>query len=152
MKIFDEGIDVPEAKIAIMLSNSGNPRQYIQRRGRILRHHPGKEKSLIYDIIVIPTISIEHGEEFSELEKKIIRKELIRYREFSESAIGSLVDAYQALLKAPVSSGNSLSANPGELRVFLQEKLSKALVSLSSQKQVAKWKSEALAGNIPDNP
>ncbi len=72
--------------------------------------------------------------------------------DFSESVVGSLVNAYQALLRTPVSSGNPLSANPGDLRVLLQEKLGKALISLTSQEQVAKWKSEALAGDIPDIP
>ena len=72
--------------------------------------------------------------------------------EFSESAIGSLVDAYQALLRAPVSSGNPFSANPGDLRMLLQGKLGKALVSLTSQEQVTKWESEALADNILHNP
>ena len=72
--------------------------------------------------------------------------------EFSESVVGSLVDAYQSLLRSSVSSGNILSANPGDLRVLLQEKLGKALVSLTSQEQVAKWESEALASNIPDIP
>jgi len=71
---------------------------------------------------------------------------------FSESVVGSLVDAYQALLRNPVSSDNILSVNPGDLRVLLQEKLGKALVSLTSQEQVAKWESEALASNIPDIP
>jgi len=76
-------------------------------------------------------------------------KELL---DFSESAIGSLVGAYQTLLRAPVSSGNPPSASPDDLRVLLQEKLGKALVSLSSQEQVAKWESEALAGNIHNFP
>lgn len=52
------------------------------------------------------------------------RNELLK---FSEYTVGSLVDAYQALLRAPVSSGNPLSSNPGDLRVLLQEKLGKAL-------------------------
>jgi len=81
-----------------------------------------------------------------------LRSSWVELLEFSGSAIGSLVDAYQALLIAPVFSGNPLSANPGDLRVFLQDKLGKALVSLTSQEQVAKWESEALADNIPDNP
>jgi len=71
--------------------------------------------------------------------------------EFSESVVGSLVDAYQALLRT-VSSGSMLSANPGDLRALLQEKLGKALVSLTNQEQVAKWELEALASNIPDIP
>ena len=81
-----------------------------------------------------------------------LRSSWVELLEFSESAIGSLVDAYQALLRAPVSSGNPLSANPGDLRVLLQEKLDKALVSLTSQEQVAKWESEALASDIPAIP
>jgi len=72
--------------------------------------------------------------------------------EFSESAVGSLVDAYQALLRSPVSSSNMLLANPSDLRVLVQEKLGRALVSLTSKEQVARWESEALAGNIPDIP
>jgi len=72
--------------------------------------------------------------------------------EFSESVVGSLVDAYQVLLGSSVSSGNTLSANPDNLRVLLQEKLGKALVSLTSQEQVAKWESEALVSNIQHSP
>ena len=72
--------------------------------------------------------------------------------EFSESVVGSLVDAYQTLLRSSVSSGDILSANPSDLRVLLQEKLGKALVSLTNQEQVAKWELEALASNIPDIP
>jgi hypothetical protein len=72
--------------------------------------------------------------------------------EFSESVVGSLVDAYQALLRNSVSSGNMLSANASDLRVLLQEKLGKALVSLASREQVAKWGSEASASDIPDIP
>ena len=72
--------------------------------------------------------------------------------EFSESVVGSLVDAYQALLRNSVSSGNMLSANPGDLRVLVQEKLGKALVSLTSQEQVAKWESEVLASDIVPCP
>ena len=88
----------------------------------------------------------------SQMRARGLHSSWVELLEFSESAIGSLVDAYQALLGAPVSSGNPLSANPGDLRVFLREKLGKALVSLSSQEQVAKWESEALADNIHDNP
>ena len=72
--------------------------------------------------------------------------------EFSESVVGSLVDAYQALLRNSVSSGSMLSANTGDLRVLLQEKLCKALVSLTSQEQVVKWESEALTSNIHGKP
>jgi len=86
MKCLDEGVDVPPARIAIMLDNSGNPREYIQRRGRVLRKYPGKAFAIIYDIIVEPTIRPSMPLELRELERKIIVKELTRYRDFAEFA------------------------------------------------------------------
>ena len=68
---------------------------------------------------------------------------------FSESVVGGLVDAYKALLKNPVSSGNMLSANPGDLPMLIKEKLGRALVLLTSQAQVARWESEALGTDTP---
>lgn len=63
--------------------------------------------------------------------------------EFSESVVGNLVDAYQALLRNSVSSGSMPAANRGYLRGWLQKKLGKALVSLTSQEQLATWELEA---------
>lgn len=63
--------------------------------------------------------------------------------ELSESVVDNLVDAYQALLRNSVSSGSMPAANCGYLRVWLQKKLGRALVSLTSQEQLAKWESEA---------
>ena len=54
MKCLDEGVDVPRAQNAIFISSTGNPRQFIQRRGRVLRKHKDKEKAYIWDLIVIP--------------------------------------------------------------------------------------------------
>lgn len=90
MKCLDEGVDVPPVKIAIILASSGNPKQYIQRRGRVLRHYPGKEKAIIYDIIVVPIISDSIDPNFLELERKILKKELIRYKEFANAAKNTL--------------------------------------------------------------
>jgi superfamily II DNA or RNA helicase len=89
MKCLDEGVDVPPARLAIILDNSGNPREYIQRRGRVLRKYPGKEQAVIHDIIVEPTIKSSTSQEFRELERKIIAKELARYRDFAKSAMNS---------------------------------------------------------------
>jgi superfamily II DNA or RNA helicase len=86
MKCLDEGVDVPPARIAIILENSGNPREYIQRRGRVLRKYPGKEKAIIHDIIVEPTIRSSMSQELGDLERKIISKELARYRDFASAA------------------------------------------------------------------
>lgn len=90
MKCLDEGVDVPPVKIAIILASTGNPRQYIQRRGRVLRHFLGKEKAIIYDIIVVPSLTSSINHQLLELERKILEKELKRYCEFADSALNTL--------------------------------------------------------------
>lgn len=54
MKCLDEGVDIPRAEHAIFCSSTGNPRQFVQRRGRVLRKSKGKEKAKIWDLIVTP--------------------------------------------------------------------------------------------------
>jgi hypothetical protein len=71
---------------------------------------------------------------------------------FSESVVGGLVDAYQALLRDLVSSGNILSANPDHLQVLIKEKLRKALISLTSRPQVARWESQAMGSKNASAP
>lgn len=90
MRCLDEGVDVPSARLAIMLDNSGNPREYIQRRGRVLRRYTGKEKAIIHDIIVEPVLQQGMSKETTDLERKIIIKELQRYREFAGSSLNAL--------------------------------------------------------------
>ena len=84
MKCLDEGVDVQATKQAILMSNTGNPMQFIQRRGRVLRRFPGKEKSTIYDFVVVPS---KHPDaSIVSSERKILEKELGRFEEFAESA------------------------------------------------------------------
>ncbi len=54
MKCLDEGIDIPRAELAIFCSSTGNPRQFIQRRGRVLRRHPDKHLAVVHDLVVAP--------------------------------------------------------------------------------------------------
>ena len=61
------------------MSSTTNPREHVQRRGRILRNYPGKEKAIIYDILVFPK---EHTNEGN----KIRKKEINRYMEFAINA------------------------------------------------------------------
>jgi superfamily II DNA or RNA helicase len=49
-KVLNEGVDVPEASIGVVVSGSGAVREHVQRLGRILRHRPGK-KATLYEII-----------------------------------------------------------------------------------------------------
>lgn len=55
IRVLDEGFDIPACESAYILASSRNERQFIQRRGRILRRAPGKTKSFIHDFIVLPS-------------------------------------------------------------------------------------------------
>lgn len=84
MKCLDEGVDIPRAEVAVFCSSTGNPRQFIQRRGRILRKHPQKNHSVIYDLVVVPDYQKETvGSDTFELEKGLIKKELERVMYFA---------------------------------------------------------------------
>lgn len=81
MKCLDEGVDVPRSELAIFCASTGNPRQFIQRRGRILRNHPDKHRAIIHDLVVIPVIN-STDETFS-MEVSLLRNELKRVRDFA---------------------------------------------------------------------
>src|SRR3990170_3024930 len=88
MKCLDEGVDVPPARTAILMASSGNPREYIQRIGRIIRRYPGKCEATIYDLIVLPSLG-SIPTELIDIERRIIEKELHRYEEISRIAINN---------------------------------------------------------------
>ena len=83
MKCLDEGVDVPQSQVAIFCASTGNPRQFIQRRGRILRQSKSTHKHLaiIHDLIVVPEIN--RFTESYNLEKNMIKTELNRVRNFA---------------------------------------------------------------------
>jgi superfamily II DNA or RNA helicase len=84
MKCLDEGVDIPQAKYAIFCSSTGNPRQYIQRRGRVLRVHTGKQFAIIYDLIVKPIIDhTETDAKLRNVERNIFLSEIKRLVNFS---------------------------------------------------------------------
>ena len=89
MKCLDEGVDVPNTRTAFILASSGNPREFIQRRGRILRKVPGKDFSIIHDLLAVPpTIWKASQNSLSfESERSILRKELRRFKEFANTAL-----------------------------------------------------------------
>ena len=94
MKCLDEGVDVPRAELAIFCASTGNPRQFIQRRGRILRKHPDKEYATIHDLVVIPAIN---DDECFEMERRLLRSELDRVRNFALLSLNS-ADTFRELL------------------------------------------------------
>lgn len=88
MRCLDEGVDVPPARTAILMASSGNPREYIQRIGRVIRRYKGKTEATIYDLIVVPSFD-ELPPELREIEGMVFEKELKRYEEISKIAINS---------------------------------------------------------------
>ncbi|MFD6823868.1 DEAD/DEAH box helicase family protein [Streptomyces sp. NPDC060085] len=84
MRCLDEGVDVPAARIAYLLASSSNPRQFIQRRGRVLRRAEGKDTADIIDFIVVPPNGATALQQ--ETERRMLRGELARVEEFAHLA------------------------------------------------------------------
>jgi len=85
MRCLDEGVDIPPARKAIFMASSGNPRQYIQRIGRVIRRHPGKERAIIYDLMVAPNLESMNSD-LANLERRIFEKEITRYEQIAKIA------------------------------------------------------------------
>lgn len=81
MKCLDEGVDVPRSELAIFCASTGNPRQFIQRRGRILRTHPDKHIAIIHDLVVAP--EFDSTEENYNMERNLLKGELQRVKDFA---------------------------------------------------------------------
>jgi predicted helicase len=90
IRCLDEGVDVPATRTAYILASSSNPRQYVQRRGRILRQYEGKQYAVIHDFVVVPGMnrptSAMTGDSY-DAERSLLKKELDRVSLFAESAI-----------------------------------------------------------------
>jgi superfamily II DNA or RNA helicase len=89
IRCLDEGVDIPGATHALILASSASDREFIQRRGRILRMAPDKRYSVIHDPIVIPVMLDEDGRPMSAIEpheQGIIAKELHRAELFAKCA------------------------------------------------------------------
>lgn len=86
IKCLDEGVNIPSIKTAFILASSTNPKEYIQRRGRVLRKAPGKQFAVIYDFVTLPTNLdyVSAGSESARYDLSLIKKEIIRMKEFGE--------------------------------------------------------------------
>ncbi len=107
IKCLDEGVNIPAIKTAFILASTTNPKEYIQRRGRVLRLSPGKEYAEIYDFITLPReleiVSFLNEKELK-YDRSLIRRELQRiedFRKLADNSYESMVeilairDAYQ---------------------------------------------------------
>lgn len=89
IRCLDEGVDVPSTHVAYLLASSSNPREFIQRRGRILRKAPGKQYAVVHDMITVPSLSYRKrlgSREAFNVERRILKRELARFREFAEAS------------------------------------------------------------------
>ena len=89
IKCLDEGVNIPAIKKAFILASSTNPKEYIQRRGRVLRRAKGKEYAEIFDFITLPRplddVPFCSEEEIS-FDLSLVRKEFFRMIDFAETA------------------------------------------------------------------
>ena len=90
IKCLDEGVNIPKIKTAFILASTTNPKEYIQRRGRVLRLAKGKDFAEIYDFITLP-YSLNVVPHLTELQKadvmSLVRRELYRAEEFARIAM-----------------------------------------------------------------
>ena len=106
IKCLDEGVNIPKIKIAFILASTTNPKEYIQRRGRVLRMAEGKDFAVIYDFITLPR-PLDHVHSLTEAQMKrdisLVKNELFRSQEFArisvnmaeaESVIDEIKEAY----------------------------------------------------------
>jgi superfamily II DNA or RNA helicase len=81
MKCLDEGVDIPDARVGYLIASSSNPRQFIQRRGRLLRRAPGKDMAELLDYIAVPPDGAPVN---FDVERGLLTRELERAAEFGK--------------------------------------------------------------------
>jgi superfamily II DNA or RNA helicase len=97
----DEGVDIPEISHALILASSQNPRQFIQRRGRVLRKADEKYMAYLYDVLVVPPHIDDEPDQ-----KPLLQAELTRAIEFAEMAFNE--GAAAKLRQIAIASGMDL--------------------------------------------
>jgi superfamily II DNA or RNA helicase len=92
IKCLDEGVNIPKTMNAIFVASGQNYREFVQRRGRVLRNYTDgdfkKEFASIFDIVILPTIS--QFTNHKNTAQKLIISEFARLYEFNDLAIPSL--------------------------------------------------------------
>lgn len=86
IRCLDEGVDIPSVTHSLILASSKNPREYIQRRGRVLRRSVGKSVAHIHDVLVLPS-SVETPDEGEDPRLNILGGEITRSLEFGRYAL-----------------------------------------------------------------
>jgi len=93
IKCLDEGVNIPKIKVAFILASTTNPKEYIQRRGRVLRLAKGKEYAVIYDFVTLPRPLDEVSSlTLEEIKRDItlVKNELVRMEEFGRISMNAM--------------------------------------------------------------
>lgn len=89
IRCLDEGVNIPSIKTAFIMASSTNPKEYVQRRGRVLRKFPGKRYAVIYDFITLPVPLEDVGQyedDVIESVKSLAKREIVRMKDFANIA------------------------------------------------------------------
>jgi superfamily II DNA or RNA helicase len=91
IKCLDEGVNIPSIKTAFILASTTNPKEYIQRRGRVLRLAPNKPFAVIYDFVTLvrPLDEVDQYSNDFKFEKALAKREYVRICEFGSIAENS---------------------------------------------------------------
>ena len=84
-KVLDEGVDIPSIREAFIVASSTVEREWVQRRGRVLRTHPGKPWAIVHDFLALPPVRLVRDDGTQGL-KRIIETELNRTYAFGKYA------------------------------------------------------------------
>lgn len=89
IRCLDEGVNIPSIRTAFILASSTNPKEYVQRRGRVLRLFKGKNYAVIYDFITLPfALECMDSIDADTLEsgKSLAKREILRMKDFASIA------------------------------------------------------------------
>lgn len=114
IRCLDEGVNIPSIKTAFILASSTNPKEYIQRRGRVLRTNKGKDFATIYDFITLP-MALDDVENYS-LEicnnvKSLAIREMVRMKDFA-----SISENPSEVTRLTIKINKAFSIEPDEER------------------------------------
>lgn len=111
IKCLDEGVDIPLINKAMILASSSNPREYIQRRGRVLRRSPGKYFAHLFDILVLDADGVP-----------VSKGEVDRAEEFAVHSMNVSPSRYLEQLRAAMGQVSDKRSISGDLEDDLTER------------------------------
>ncbi|AXX65399.1 hypothetical protein DS830_07835 [Bombilactobacillus bombi] len=121
VKCLDEGVDIPATREAFFLASTTNPREFVQRRGRILRLSPGKNKAILHDFVVFPP-----KDYLGKDTETLIKHELPRVFDLNEFALNKFTARKKLIpILRKLKLERYLDKSPQEIYLEAQEEMKK---------------------------